>query len=134
MDLGACPKIHSDDFKRQFETSTSSGRFRQQYESKLEKELLTYVTDADRKIKRARERLDEDRISEDTMLAQQPEIMQTEADLQIAADAVEAAINEDNIDKAQELMTEVEKLQQAKTDHINRILEHTKITSMKASM
>ena len=53
MDMGACPKIHSGDFKRQFEASSSAStaRLRQQYEAKLEKELFTYVNDADRKIK-----------------------------------------------------------------------------------
>lgn len=119
MDMGACPKIHSDDFKRQFETSSSPSttRLRQQFESKLEKELLTYVNDADRKIKvsvistcqctshfllqRARERLDDDRVHEDNLLIAQPDILRTEAAIQVASNAVEAAVNDDDIDKAQ---------------------------------
>ena len=56
-------------------------------------------------MQRARERLDDDRVHEDNLLIAQPEILRTEAAIQVASDAVEAAVNEDDIDKAQVLPT-----------------------------
>jgi hypothetical protein len=48
MELGSCSKIHSDDLKREYEKTL---RDRSRYEEIAERELMTYISEADRKIK-----------------------------------------------------------------------------------
>ena len=48
MDLGLCEKIHSEDLKCDFERNPVE---KSQYEAMLERELTSYISEADRKIK-----------------------------------------------------------------------------------
>lgn len=48
MDLGFCEKVHSDDLKEEFERNP---REKLQYEALLERELISFISEADRKIK-----------------------------------------------------------------------------------
>lgn len=48
MDLGQCTKFHTEEFKRQFEENLQDFIY---YENLLEKELLGYLQEADKKIK-----------------------------------------------------------------------------------
>jgi len=45
-DLGACSDIHSEEFKLKYEESDQNSR----YDAILERELLKYISDADKKI------------------------------------------------------------------------------------
>lgn len=48
MDLGPCPKFHTDEFKSSLQSNFNDYEY---YENLLEKELLSYLADVDKKIK-----------------------------------------------------------------------------------
>lgn len=50
MDMGNCSLIHSDELKLKYE-KTARERDRIDYEDKAERELMSFVTEVDRKIK-----------------------------------------------------------------------------------
>ncbi|CAI2188580.1 15376_t:CDS:2 [Funneliformis geosporum] len=56
MDLGACPKIHSERLKSEYEESKK--RKECDYEGEFERNLATFVAECDRKIASAQKRLD----------------------------------------------------------------------------
>jgi hypothetical protein len=123
MDLGFCEKIHSDDLKEDFERNP---REKAEYESLLERELISFITEADRKIKvsvdfynvnlvvkklqlqRARERLeaDYDKLDEDPLEAN-PHIMRMGRDIVKFVGEAEVAGEAGSIDQAQVTTTHV---------------------------
>src|SRR2546421_2075375 len=56
MDLGACPKMHSERLKSEYEEAKK--RKECDYESEFERSLANFVADCDRKIASAQKRLD----------------------------------------------------------------------------
>lgn len=48
LDLGPCPKFHTEEFKILFESNLNDVEY---YETILEKKMLSYLTDVDKKIK-----------------------------------------------------------------------------------
>ncbi|CAG8702179.1 7506_t:CDS:2 [Funneliformis mosseae] len=56
MDLGACPKIHSERLKSEYEEAKK--RKECDYEAEFERNLATFVAECDRKIASAQKRLD----------------------------------------------------------------------------
>ena len=47
MDIGTCPKLHAEEWKIKYEESEDKFRF----DSILEQELMSYISDADKRIK-----------------------------------------------------------------------------------
>jgi hypothetical protein len=56
MDLGACPKMHSERLKSEYEEAKK--RKECDYEAEFERNLANFVADCDRKIASAQKRLD----------------------------------------------------------------------------
>lgn len=116
MDLGECPKLHLSNLRTKYEkdTNKSSG-----YEYELERELLRFISDLDKKIYRAQKRLEEQEGSKAPSLMDVEnckEVLEITAEIQEAMLKAEEAGNEGQVDLSMELMEKVEDLKQKKAD------------------
>ena len=60
MEMGVCQLVHDDALKAKFEESDD----KYMYDTYLDRQLSSYISDAEKRIKRARERLEEERPDE----------------------------------------------------------------------
>jgi hypothetical protein len=119
MDEGPCPKVHSEVLKQEFEKH--GDKF--MYDHALEKEFNHRLAEADRIIKRARMRVEDDKLDEESNPDLNPEIMRIHDEMsRIISEAEQAGANGD-IDRAQDLiMIRLEDLQKDKNSIIVSIL------------
>nr|CCA22856.1 unknown protein putative [Albugo laibachii Nc14] len=116
MDLGECPKLHIPNLRTKYEKDPkkSSG-----YEYELERELLRFISDLDKKIYRAQKRLEEQEGSKAPSLMDVEnckEVLEITAEIQEVMLKAEEAGNEGQVDLSMELMEKVEDLKQKKAD------------------
>jgi hypothetical protein len=116
--MGTCDLHHSEELKEQFEASGDTHIF----DHIIEPEFKSKISDIDRQIKRARLRVEEEKgeeINPDT----NPEVLKLQADIEKNTQEAEAAGEEGDIDKAQQLMAKVEELGKQKADTVARLLQ-----------
>lgn len=100
MDEGPCPKVHSEALKLDFQRHNDPYMF----DSLLEKEFAARITEADRIIKRARMRVEDDKIDESINPDINPEVLNLNSEItKVVTEAENAYIAED-IDRLQELI------------------------------
>eukprot|EP01018_Ginkgo_biloba_P017645 Gb_02416 [translate_table: standard] len=67
MDLGACPKVHSLQLRKEYESAKEKGK--DNYDRELEDVLKRHISECDRKITRALKRLEDDDAKAATAIA-----------------------------------------------------------------
>jgi hypothetical protein len=113
MDDGPCELVHSQDLKEKFEKDNDPFK----YDSLIERDFLTRISDIDRSIKRARSRVEDEKSEESSNDPNSNgEILRIQADVEKYTADAEAAGEVGEIDQAQELMLRVESLQAAKEE------------------
>lgn len=127
MDIGPCNLMHAEELRAQYEQSRDSLL----YEPRLERELLSYVSEADRKIRRARERLEEDRpeVMGIDSVQSNPDIFRLSNDINRVIVEVERAGEEGDIDTAQQLFAQVDSWTRERDELVTRIMD-TKKTAL----
>ena len=128
MEMGVCQLVHDDAIKVKFDESDQ----KYIHDSFLERTLSTYIADADRRIKRARDRLEEER--PDELPENSPEVRQVVLEIIRLTAEAEAAGEEGEIDKAQELLQQVEALEIQKAATISRLAEEKKMLLQRAGV
>jgi hypothetical protein len=117
MDEGPCDKIHSDAVKAVFQKSNDI----HMYDNFLEKEFLSRIAEADRIIKRARARVEDDKVDDEELNPDiNPDMLRIHAEISRVIKLAENFVEIDDIDNAQELMTKYDDLQKEKTGLIVR--------------
>ena len=100
LDEGPCQKIHSDALKKEFEANNDPGM----YDHIIEKEFNYRLSEADRTIKRARLRVEDDSVDIELNPDLNPDIMRIHNEMsKVIQEAERAGVNGE-IDKAQELI------------------------------
>lgn len=114
MDLGPCDKIHNDDLRDKYDESVRTGG--ENFDDLLERSLQHYINQVDRKIETARHRIDSTKTdeSDDFDLELNPEYMRIDAEMQVLTNLASEAGDDGDVDKAQELMGNIVRLQTAK--------------------
>eukprot|EP01038_Epipyxis_sp_PR26KG_P007236 gene7236-9867_t len=123
MDEGPCTKVHSEILKSDFEKSKD----KYQFDSILEKEFSSKINEADRVIKRARGKLEEESSNDLSNPDLNPDIIRIHAEIsKVIADA-EEAVDMGDIDGAQELiLNKYDDLLKEKAGVLNRLAEQKK--------
>lgn len=120
MDEGSCPKVHSDELKENFQKSGDLCIFDYQ----LEKEFTRRLAEADRIIKRARLRVEDDKDDEETNPEINPDIIRIHAEMSKIIQQAEQSVAADDIDTAQDLIYgRLDDLNKEKQFVMNRINE-----------
>eukprot|EP01031_Cornospumella_fuschlensis_P034922 gene34922-42291_t len=118
MDEGPCEKLHSDAFKADFEKNGDPGMF----DSFLESEFQMRINEAEKIIKRARARVEEDKIDEEVNPDINPDIIRIHAEMAKIISDAERDVQEGLYDKVQEiLLGRYEGLLKEKSLVMNRI-------------
>eukprot|EP01035_Chromulina_nebulosa_P018757 gene18757-24524_t len=130
VDCGPCDKIHSDYLKQQFELNVTGEKL-YKYDTILEKEFAPKVHDIDRVIEKARGRLELEKNEDETNPDLNPESIRLTAEIHTLTLEAEAAGEEGDIDKAQEIMGKIEELQKLKQEIATRITEKLKVMQAK---
>ncbi|GBB99176.1 hypothetical protein RclHR1_03440009 [Rhizophagus clarus] len=114
MDLGACPKMHSERLKSEYEEAKK--RKECDYEAEFERNLANFVADCDRKIASAQKRLD--KTPEDsakvTQLTKEIESLATE--ISELTKEVEVLGEEGKVTESMKLLQDVEAKKAIKTE------------------
>ncbi len=97
MDEGPCEKVHSEAFKADFEKFGDL----YMYDALLDKEFSARLVEVDRLIKRARARVEDDKIDESLNPDVNPDILRIHAEMSKIIVETEAAAEAENIDLAQ---------------------------------
>lgn len=128
MDPGPCPKLHMPNLRAEYEKDSKTKDFG--YEQELEKELLKFIADVERKIQRAQKRLEEqdgERAPSLMDFENCKEVLEITAEIQEVMQKAEEAGNEGEVDLSMELMQKVEELKQKKaTAQANAMLQSIK--------
>lgn len=111
MDEGPCDKIHSESIKAAFEKSNDIYMF----DSFIEKEFLARLAESEKIIKRARQRVEEEKSDEDLNPEINPEVLKVHAEMSKVIQLAENFADSGDIDNCFELMTKLEDLQKEKT-------------------
>lgn len=113
-------KIHSEALKSEFERSGDVHL----YDSLIEREFQTKIAEADRVIKRARARIEEEKIDESVNPDINPEVLRLNGVISALLVEAEKAAENDDIDKAQDLiLNKLEELQREKIIVIAKLSE-----------
>lgn len=124
MDDGPCELVHSQDLKEKFEQEKDPFK----YDSLIERDFLTRISDIDRSIKRARSRVEDEKSEESSNDPNSNgEILRIQADVEKYTADAEAAGEVGEIDQAQELMLRVESLQAAKEEIVVSIYAYISV-------
>jgi hypothetical protein len=116
-DLGACKNFHSESLRHEFETK-SGDPF--QFDDYVEREFQTYLNDADRVIRRARQRLNDEKVDEPVELEpDNPELLRIQIQIDKMLLEVEKAGEAGEIDSALMLMQTVDSLDSTREKIIN---------------
>ncbi|EQC25255.1 hypothetical protein SDRG_16862 [Saprolegnia diclina VS20] len=113
MDMGECPKLHLPKLKLAYEEDRAKNQRDYGYEADLERELVRYVSDVEKKISRALKRLDEQdgaRVSSMLDIENNKEVLEITAEIAELMQKAEDAGNEGEVDLSMELMAKVEAL------------------------
>ena len=120
MDEGPCPKVHSEVLKQAFEAN--GDKF--MYDKDVEKEFNFRLAEADRIIKRARLRVEDDKLDEELNPDLNPEVMRIHDEMSRVISDAEKAGEEGDIDKAQDLiMSRLEELQKDKNSIVVSMID-----------
>lgn len=125
LDLGPCPKFHTQEFKKSFESNLVDLEY---YENTLEKEILSYLNDVDKKIKRSRARLESDDLK-GIQIESNPFVLKLNADIMKLIDEIETAGDNDEIDKAMELMNTVNGLHEERKNLLSKLADEKATTT-----
>lgn len=118
LDEGPCPKVHSDALKNDFEAAGDAGM----YDHILEREFNYRLSEADRTIKRARLRVEDDRVDMELNPDLNPDMIRIHNEMSRIIQDAERAGDVGDIDKAQDLiMNRFEDLQKEKNTIMVRI-------------
>ncbi|XP_074319590.1 uncharacterized protein LOC141656549 [Silene latifolia] len=117
-DLGPCPRVHDQKLKESFENSPRHDTFVPRFEAELAQFCEKLVSDLDRKVRRGRERLDQE-----VELPPPPPITPEKAEqlsvleekIKILLEQVESLGEVGKVDEAEALMRKVESLNAEKT-------------------
>lgn len=121
-------KVHSEALKAAFERHGDP----HMYDSLIEREFQNKVLEADRVIKRARARIEEEKIDESINPDVNPEVIRLNNLITALLNEAEKAAENDDIDKAQELiLTKLEDLLKEKTNVVAKISEQKRILMQK---
>ncbi|CAG8433378.1 8106_t:CDS:10 [Ambispora gerdemannii] len=106
MDLGACPKVHSERLKNEYEEARSRKEYN--FEAEFERNLANFVQDCDRKISSAQRRLDKtpEDSAKTTKLAQ--EISDLDNDIAELTKEVEVLGEEGKVTESLKILQDVE--------------------------
>eukprot|EP01035_Chromulina_nebulosa_P040235 gene40235-54405_t len=128
MDEGPCMKVHSEALKAAFERHGDP----HMYDSLIEREFQTKVQEADRVIKRARARIEEEKIDESINPDINPEVIRLNGVITSILNDAEKAAEADDIDKAQELiLMKLEDVLKEKAAVVAKISEQKRILMQK---
>ncbi|XP_074573109.1 uncharacterized protein LOC141829519 isoform X1 [Curcuma longa] len=127
-DLGACPRIHDQKLKESFEKSPRHDAYVPKFEADLAKFCEKLVTDLDRKVKRGRERLEQEVEATPPLIPnEKPEHLSVlEEKIKKLLEQIETLGEAGKIDEAEALMRKVDMLnaekatlsQQSATDKV----------------
>lgn len=118
VDEGPCAKIHSEALKADFERQGDP----YMYDSMIEKEFSNRISEADRQIRRARARVEDEKEDEELNPEINPDIIRIHGEISKVIQEAERAIAADDIDRAQELtLTRLEDLNKEKQGALARI-------------
>lgn len=121
-------KVHSEALKAAFERHGDP----HMYDSLIEREFQSKVQEADRVIKRARARIEEEKIDESINPDINPEVIRLNGVITSILNDAETAANGDDIDKAQELiLTKLEEVLKEKAAVVSKISEQKRILMQK---
>lgn len=121
MDTGPCSKVHSDELKAQYEKS-SADQYR--YDSTLEREFLHRINEAEKIIRRARQRVEDDKIDENLDPDVNPDIIRINQEMSSLLAAAQTAGDEGDIEKVYDLvLNKVDALQKERAYHMRKIEE-----------
>jgi RNA-binding protein Luc7-like 2 len=121
MDEGPCRNIHSDSLKADFE---KNARDPHMFDSVIERDFSNRIAEADRVIKRARARVEEEKADETINPEINPDILRCHAEMSRIISNAEAAGLDGDIDTVMELVNgTLEDLTREKTATLNIILE-----------
>jgi hypothetical protein len=123
MDEGPCPKLHTEQLKMAFEQNGDL----YMYDHIIEKEFTARLNEADRIIKRARARVEDDKVDEEINPDVNPDIIRIHGDMSKLIQEAEAAGEVGDIDRVQDLvLIRLEELTKEKQAVMNRINETRK--------
>ncbi|OQR90192.1 RNA-binding protein Luc7-like 2-like isoform X1 [Thraustotheca clavata] len=117
LDLGDCPKLHLPKLKLAYEEDRARTKRDYGYEAELERELVRYVTDVEKKIAKALKRLEEQdgaRVTTLIDVENNKEVLQLTAEIAELMQKAEDAGNEGEVDLSLKLMAQIEVLKQKK--------------------
>jgi len=113
-------KVHSEALKAAFERHGDM----HMYDSLIEREFSSKVVEADRVIKRARNRIEEEKIDESVNPDVNPEVIRLNGFISSLLTEAERAADNDDVDKAQDLiLNKLEELMKEKTALVAKISE-----------
>ena len=121
-DEGPCKKLHSLPVKMRFDESDDVYI----YDMMIEKELRARVADIDRTVRRQYDRLESEK-DQGLVYERNEDYMRLTVDVVRMGDVAEAAADNDDIDKAQELMFRVDALMKQREDVKAGLLETHKL-------
>ena len=121
-------KVHSEALKAAFERHGDP----HMYDSLIEREFQSKVQEADRVIKRARARIEEEKIDESINPDINPEVIRLNGVITSILNDAEKAAEGDDIDKAQELiLTKLDEVLKEKAAVVSKISEQKRILMQK---
>ncbi|KAG9294576.1 hypothetical protein G9A89_008055 [Geosiphon pyriformis] len=114
MDLGSCPKVHSERLKMEYEEARQKNEYN--FETEFERNLAIFVQDCDRKISSAQRRLDKtpEDSAKTTRLIQ--EIAELENDISELTKEVEVLGEEGKVTESMKILQDVEAKKAIKTE------------------
>ncbi|KAJ3331006.1 splicing factor [Blyttiomyces sp. JEL0837] len=114
VDLGACPKTHSEKLKKEYDNAVTK-KEHHGFEEEWTRNLLDFIADCDRKIEQARKRLE--KTPEDAKAAQLfKEVDDLSNEIAELTSQVEKLGEEGNVDESLEILRQVEELQKTKME------------------
>ncbi|KNE57384.1 hypothetical protein AMAG_03106 [Allomyces macrogynus ATCC 38327] len=120
LDRGECTKVHSQKLKAEYDEAKAQGKDVSFIEGELERELSGFVADCDRRIRTAQER-----VAQDTSPAKtnqlHDEIADLERKIQELSHQSEKLGEEGEVDKAMELMAQIDEIKRAKHEKENEL-------------
>jgi len=129
-DIGRCSKMHSDQLKKEYEDKRATGKS-YGYEKDLEDELKAYVNDIEKKIQKAQKRLEEsgEGAGSSVNLENHDEVLKLQAKIQELVQEVEIYAETGDIDRAQELTDEIEKMKVEKAQLQAKLMAESNVSN-----
>jgi RNA-binding protein Luc7-like 2 len=118
MDEGPCDKVHSEVIKTAFQKSGDT----HMHDNFIEKEFLARIAEADRIIKRARARVEDDKAEDEELdLERNPDLLRVHGEISKVVQLAETFAEDDDIDNCFQLMTKYDDLFKEKNGFVNKI-------------